>query len=123
MEIIEQPPTPPTPPTQQAKSSMLSSRNTYLGLVLIFAGLIWMLYNLNVVPYDVFHWIFSWQMLLVAIGGYLMSLRRWVVGGALATIGVVFLLTDMLDINLRIGELILPALVCILGLVILTQKK
>lgn len=54
--------------------------NIYLGIILVAIGVIWLFYNTGWIGYGLFNALFSWQMLLVAAGGYLLAVRRWSAG-------------------------------------------
>lgn len=97
--------------------------NLYLGLVLIAAGAVWMLYNLDAVPRGVFHLLFSWEMLLVAVGGYLLSTRRWAAGGVVTAAGVVFLLSRYIGFYIPVSDIILPLVLIALGVAFLVPRR
>ena len=62
-------------------ASVMRSRNLFLGVTLIVVGVLWMMNNLELLSDSLFDVVFSWQMLLVLIGGYLLALRKWLAGG------------------------------------------
>ena len=39
-----------------------------IGLLVLALGVLWLLRNVGVINYSAWHFIFSWQMLLIAIG-------------------------------------------------------
>ncbi len=98
-------------------------RNVFIGLVLIAAGVVWLLYNTGVVDARFFDIIFSWQMLLVVIGGYLLCLRNWVAGGVVAGVGLVFLAGDMLDWQISFSKVVLPVLLIVAGASVLFYRR
>ncbi len=99
-------------------------RHLYLGLALMAVGAVWMLYNFDVIGYRFFDVFFSWEMLLIVLGGYLLTLKRWTVGGIVAAVGAFFLLTDLLHLHIPFDKVILPALCILIGLaVILTPRR
>ena len=65
-------------------ASVMRSRNLFLGVTLIVVGVLWMMNNLELLSDSLFDVVFSWQMLLVLIGGYLLALRKWLAGGIVA---------------------------------------
>ena len=110
-------------PGKEPRKDILSTRNVYLGLVLIVAGLVWLLYNVDVVGSTLFHIIFSWQMLLIVIGGYLVAIRKPTAGAIVAGIGIAFALVDWLDIDIRISRIILPVIVIAGGVALLMRRE
>lgn len=117
MEIIEN--KTPAP----AKRAIVSAANIYLGSVLILSGLIWMFYNLDVVGRRFFTAVFSWEMLLVAAGGYLLALRRWALGGIVTAAGLLFVLSKHFGFHIPVGEIILPCVLIALGVAFLIPRK
>lgn len=77
-------------------ASVMRSRNLFLGVTLIVVGVLWMMNNLELLSDSLFDVVFSWQMLLVLIGGYLLALRKWLAGGIVAAVGLCLLLIDQL---------------------------
>ena len=51
-------------------ASVMRSRNLFLGVTLIVVGVLWMMNNLELLSDSLFDVVFSWQMLLVLIGGF-----------------------------------------------------
>jgi uncharacterized membrane protein YidH (DUF202 family) len=103
------------------KGSALPQR-VYLGVVLILIGVVWMLYNFDAVGYRFFDLFFSWQMLLVAVGGYFLALKRWAVGTIVAGVGVFFVATDFLGLHIPFDKVALPVIVIAAGLVVLLSR-
>lgn len=118
MEIIRDNNTP-----GQRPSPGVGAGNVYLGTVLIVAGGLWMLYNLNAMSYCVFHILFSWEMLLVAAGGYLLSIRRWAVGGVVTAAGLLFLMSKHFGFYIPVSEIILPLVLIALGIAFLVPRR
>jgi hypothetical protein len=98
------------------------TRYIYLGATLIAVGAVWMLYNFDLIAYRVFDIFFSWQTLLIVIGGYLLSLRRWVAGGVVAAVGAVFLLTDVLRVYIPLDKVVWPSIFIVAGLAVLLTR-
>ena len=71
--------------------------NIYLGIILVAIGVIWLFYNTGWIGYGLFNALFSWQMLLVAAGGYLLAVRRWSAG--------VIIGNTSIDIDSLVGDL------------------
>ncbi len=97
-------------------------RNIYLGVVLAAAGLVWLLYNVDALSYRFFDTVFSWQMLMVVLGGYLLTVRSWIAGGIVTSLGVASCLTDFLGIDIPVSKIVLPVLLIVLGVGLLLRK-
>lgn len=99
------------------------TRHIYLGIVLIAVGAIWMMYNFDLIPYRFFDIIFSWEMLLMVLGGYLLSVRKWVGGCILLVIGGFFFATNLLGIHIPFNKVVLPLLFIAGGVAVLFSRK
>lgn len=102
---------------------MQRSRNLFLGITLVVAGVLWLLKNFRVLPYETFDLIFSWPTLLVVIGGYLLSLRRWVSGGIVGGLGICLLIADIAGMAMPAVKLLLPLLCVGAGIATLLHRK
>lgn len=99
-----------------------SSRNIFAGVAFILAGVIWLLYNFNLISESFFDIVISWQMLMIVIGVYLISMRKWAAGGVVAGVGLFFLITELLHVYIPVGKVILPVVFIAIGLSILLAK-
>ena len=93
-------------------ASVMRSRNLFLGVTLIVVGVLWM--------FDV---VFSWQMLLVLIGGYLLALRKWLAGGIVAAVGLCLLLIDQLDWHIPLDKIAVPTILIAVGLSVVFSRR
>ena len=91
-------------------ASVMRSRNLFLGVTLIVVGVLWMMNNLELLSDSLFDVVFSWQMLLVLIGGYLLALRKWLAGGIVAAVGLCLLLIDQLDWHIPLDKIAVPTI-------------
>lgn len=94
----------------------------YLGVVLILAGLLWLGYNFAIVSYVTFTYIFSWQVLLLLIGGYLLSCCKWLAGAIVSGVALCYIVTDLLHFDIPFTKVILPIIVIVLGAGVLTRQ-
>lgn len=94
----------------------------YLGALLVLVGILWLLYNVGVMGYGLFSVIFSWQMFLVAAGGYLVAVRRWRSGLVVGGLGTLFVVFDVLDIYLSFSKVVLPILVMAAGVALILSR-
>ncbi len=94
----------------------------YLGIMLVLVGVLWLFYNFGWVGYRVWDFLISWQMLLIAIGGYLLAIRKWTAGIIVGALGVLFVLVDMLDVYVNVWKIALPSVIIVLGISLLVSK-
>lgn len=119
MEIID------PKPREQKENKPASARNVFLGAVFILVGVIWMLYNFDVISSHTFDMIFSWRTLLIIVGGFLMTQQKHAAGIIVASIGAVALALELMNIYIpayMIWKVIFPAIFIIIGFVILFSK-
>ena len=99
------------------------SGNLYLGAMLILVGLLWLFHNIGIVNNWVFDMLFSWQMLLIVIGGYFLATRRWATGAIIGGLGLIFFIMNAFDIYISVSKIILPSVVIAIGLSILLSYR
>lgn len=93
----------------------------FLGGTLILGGILWLFYNYGVLSECFFDFIFSWEMLAIIVGLFLLSVKNWIAGGVTAGVGVVFMITNLLNIYVSFNKLILPLLLVIAGVTVLVE--
>ncbi len=99
------------------------SRNYALGVLVIFAGLILLLSNMNILSYEASHIFFSWQMLLIGIGVIsLFGSENHTPGYILIVIGSVFLIPRVFDLNFNIMHVFWPVILIAIGILILLKR-
>lgn len=76
---------------EQSNSRFTSSKATVLGAMLILLGLLYMASQAGIIDHSVRRVLFSWQMLLIAIGILSLSDRNYGWGTTLIVIGGVFM--------------------------------
>ncbi len=101
--------------------TLTNSAYLFVGILMIVCGLVWLLDNYNLVSPLVLDAIFSWQMLIVAVGGWLLCARNWMLGGAITAIGATLLLFDVCDIYISFERFVLPLLVVVGGVACLMK--
>lgn len=107
-------------PEQPAKRKETTfAGNIYLGVIMIAIGLLWLLYNFHWITYGLFRFIFSWPMLLVAVGGYLLAVRRRSAGYIIGGLGALFLILNNINITLPWGKIVLPILIVVAGVAVI----
>lgn len=103
-------------PSQEPSRPFFQVRNVYVGTAIFALGTLWLMDNFDLLGARFCHIVFSWQMLAVLIGGYLLVSKRPVTGGIVLAAGILFGLTDLFGLCIPVSEVILPVLVMALGL-------
>lgn len=100
-----------------------SKKRFGMATLLIIAGSILLLKNLNLLPFEIPAYVFTWKMLLVAIGLIFLLKNRWFGGLLMIAIGSYFLLPEAFGIHIYDAYLFWPALLILMGILILTKPK
>jgi|AntRauTorcE11898_2_1112593.scaffolds.fasta_scaffold02397_3 predicted membrane protein len=100
------------------------SKKLVLGLVVLTAGVLFLFNRLDMIPPHVATHLFSWQMLLIAIGvvtvaGHKNSVTGWII----MAVGGFFLLTDIFIFPATFRDVFWPLLIIGVGLVILFKGR
>lgn len=120
MEIINENPEPQQPSASTNKGNMRQiGTKIYFGVILIILGILWLCDNFDLIGSNIWDVIFSWQMLITIIGGFLLSLKQWAWGGIITAIGASLLIIEEFHIDISIGKIILPLCVIAAGLALL----
>ena len=118
MEIIEN-----DKPGRNRTVEIIRPRNLFIGIILILAGILWLLNNFGLLSDSAFELIFSWHMLVVLIGTYLLSLSRWIPGGIVTAIGILLLLVDRLCLDIPFEKIIFPLLFIFAGIFLILNRR
>lgn len=118
MEIIDD-----NKPKQNKTTAIVRPHNLFIGIVLILLGILWLLNNFDVLSDALFDLIFSWQMLIVLIGGYLLSLSRWIPGSIVLAIGACLILADQLHLDVPFEKIIFPVLLIFGGVFFMLTRR
>lgn len=106
-----------------------NSRSGVLGIILIALGSLFLLDNLDLIPYEISYYLFNWKGIMVAIGAVLLSTKdNKSPGIILMAVGGFFILTDVLSYEFDwhwydARKLFWPVLLIVIGLVILSRKS
>lgn len=97
----------------------------WFGAILVLVGAIWLLDNLNFIPYYINEYIISWQSLLIVVGIYFISARKKIEPGiVLIAVGSIFLLHDLRIIYIRdIWHIFWPALIILIGVSLILRRN
>lgn len=99
-------------------------RKFIFGTVVILAGLALLGFNVGYIPIEYKSIIFSWQMLLIAIGVINIFGRESVIPGAiLISIGTFFLVPMLHDFNFNFVGIFWPILLIVLGVLIIFKRS
>lgn len=94
------------------------------GVIILVAGLLFMLNNFDVLPHGVRHYIFSWKTLLIAIGTLNLLFSHNRTGGfIMLTVGLVFWIPDIIHIPIHMGRFIWPMAIIAVGIFLLFNSS
>jgi predicted membrane protein len=110
-------------PKNENNTEARRTKKMAFGIVIILAGLLLLAFNTGVFPFTIKHIIFSWPMLLIAIGIIsLFGSDSRLPGIILITIGGFFLLPRITFFSFNFIHLFWPLLLIVVGLLILFRK-
>ena len=93
------------------------------GLIVILAGIFLLAFNFGILSWDIRHIIFSWQMLLIAIGFIsIMGGSNRTPGLILVLIGGFFLIPEIFLFHINFVKIFWPGLLIFIGLLILFRR-
>lgn len=93
------------------------------GFLVIAAGTLLLLFNLNIVPASYERIFFSWEMLLIVIGLVnIVSKDNWFVGCILILIGGFFMSDRLLELPIDFSKIFWPVLIIAIGVMIVIKK-
>lgn len=93
-----------------------SFRTMLVGLMIVAFGLLYMLRNMEVIDHSTWRMIFSWPMLLVALGLVNISEKKYGWGLLLLAVGVVFLFDRYYDLPYNLFTFFWPVIIIIIGI-------
>ena len=98
------------------------SSTVFFALLVIVAGVLFLLNGQGLIPRDVANVLITWQMLLIVIGLFnLFSRQHRTMGIILLLIGGFFLADKNLNINVSFWQVLWPTILIIIGVSILTS--
>jgi predicted membrane protein len=99
-------------------------RNLMMGLIFIFVGIIISGHRIGFISSYAYNVFISWQMLLIGIGLIQILSNKNIFGGLiLITIGGVFILPEALLFSFHAGNLLLPAVLIIIGIMFIFRNN
>ncbi len=102
-----------------------SDKRFWLGLLFVILGSVWLLDNLDIIPWYYSRYLVNWRTFLILLGVYFIVGRKKPEPGIiLIAIGGVFLLEDLYYINFRdIWHVFWPAIVIVIGLSLILRRS
>ena len=94
-----------------------------LGFLFITVGIVFILNRLDLIPYEISHIIFSWQMLLIAIGTFNLINKKYTPAIILITLGAIFMVPELIDIDYSLRRLFWPIALVVVGIVLIIRRN
>lgn len=99
-------------------------KRALFAIILILIGGLILASNFRIIPYNINHYLFSWEMILIVIGIISLANRQSVLTGViLISIGSFFMLPDIFDLPYGYHKLFWPVLLIIIGLALLFKRN
>ena len=104
--------------------SQKSNNRAVLGIILILVGAVLIAGNLNLLPHTIPGWVFSWRMLLVAIGVLLLATNQNKGPGiVLILIGGFFIANEVFDNYYNLHRIFWPSIIILVGIMFLFRGR
>lgn len=104
-------------------NSTNQNRTLGIGIFIILLGLVFLLNQLNLIPFWAADVIFSWPMIIIAIGAYnLLFTQSRTFGFILLTVGGFFILPEIFDLPYNFRKSFWPVLLILVGLFIIFRS-
>jgi len=107
------------------KPDFRKDRNgSVFGILLILFGAALVLNNLDLIPYKLHHMIFSWPMVLIALGClFAFAKNDKTTGYTLLVVGGVFMLPRMFGWHIDIYRFFWPVILIVLGIMVIRKRN
>lgn len=93
-----------------------------VGIMIVTFGLLFMLRNMNVIDNNTWRVVFSWPMLLVALGVVNLADRKYSWGLLLLGIGSIFLADRYYDLHYNLFSFFWPVIIIVIGIGMIFSK-
>lgn len=101
-----------------------TQKRILIGFLILAAGLALLLGNLGILSYELKHYLFRWEVILVAVGFVLLlSHEHKGPGIILLLVGGTLYLRDFFDFNFNFWQVFFPGLLILAGVMILFKRK
>lgn len=108
----------------RGNSSTGNAKRLMTGILLLAAGGLLLMRNFNLLSWQIEDIIFSWQMLLIAIGFISLSGRNYTGSIVLFTIGGFFLLPEIFtNLNINFVSVFWPLVIIVIGLSMILRRR
>ncbi len=98
----------------------MKRKSLVFGLLVLGLGLVWLMRNFGIVPESLWDVIFSWQMLLIAIGIInIANDHSRGVGWILIAIGGFFMISEYFDLPVTFRHIFWPSLLILIGAILI----
>jgi len=95
-----------------------------LGVIIVLTGLALLAKNFGFLNYELQHYIFRWEVILITLGLiFVVNRSDRTTGIVLLFIGGAFYLNDVWDLNINFWQLFLPALLILAGIMIIFRDR
>lgn len=101
------------------KKHIVSGRRFFFGFLLLLIGLVMILERSGIISWEIYDFLFSWKMLLVAIGAFVFFSGNRAAGIIVMGIGTFFMLPDIFDDYIEIKRFFWPSILLLIGLAIM----
>jgi len=98
-------------------------KKSFIGFIFIIAGLLIIFQQTELIPWEIAQYV-KWQFILIAIGMYLLFIRKKLTGGLIMiAIGSILFIPEVIDLPYQARELIGPSILVIIGLIFILKKR
>lgn len=99
-----------------------NNRNIIVGSIVVILGSLLLLNNFGFLDFQIKYYLFSWKTLLIVIGLFMLTSRKNLTGGIiLISLGVIFWLPALLGHQIVLGQIFLPAILMVIGIIFLLK--
>lgn len=105
------------------KNHRLIGRRFFLGFILLVIGVVMIMERAGFLRWEVYDFLLSWKMLLVAIGAFIFINGNRAAGVIVAAVGTFFLLPDIFPNYYEIKRFFWPAILLIVGLLVMVAPR
>lgn len=99
-----------------------NNRNIVVGSIIVILGSLLLLNNFGFLDFQIRSYIFSWKTLLIVIGLFMLTSKKNLTGGViLISLGVIFWLPVLLGHQIVLGQIFLPAILMVIGILLLLK--
>ncbi len=105
------------------KKLIISGRRFYMGFILLLVGSVMILERAGLISWELYDFLLSWKMLLVAIGAFVFVSGNKGAGIIVMAVGAFFMLPDVFDDYEQIKKFFWPVMLLILGVVFMFSPK